>query len=206
MPKVVDAEARRTELAEAVWRVIMRDGLEQASVRNVAREAGLSMGSLRHYFATQAELLGFALRLVGERIEARVQAVDPTGDQRRVVLAMIDEMLPWDRQRRGECEVWLAFTARAVVEPGLASLRKEIDTRLAEAFQMMIGRLADGGMLRPELDHRVEAERLYALVDGVILHALVRPGRMSSAAGRAVVATHLAQIAPGEGAPARRLP
>ncbi|MFU8874554.1 TetR/AcrR family transcriptional regulator [Micromonospora sp. SL4-19] len=198
MPKLVDAEARRTELAEAVWRVVMRDGLEEASVRNVAREAGLSMGSLRHYFATQSELLGFALRLVGERIEARMRAVDTLGDQRRVVLAMIDEMLPLDRQRRGECEVWLAFTARAVVEPALASLREEIDTRLAEAFQMMIGRLADTDALRPELDQQVEAERLYALVDGVILHAVLRPGRMSGEAGRAVVATHLAQIAPSD--------
>ncbi|MCW3814032.1 TetR family transcriptional regulator C-terminal domain-containing protein [Micromonospora sp. DR5-3] len=193
---MVDAEARRTELAEAVWRIIMRDGLEQASVRNVAREAGLSMGSLRHYFATQSELLGFALRLVGDRIEARLRAVDITGDQRHVVLAMIDEMLPLDRQRRGECEVWLAFTARAAVEPSLASLREEIDARLAEAFQMMIRRLADSGALRPELDHTVEAERLYALVDGVILHAVLQPSRMSGAAGRAVIAAHLAQIAP----------
>ncbi|OKI64061.1 TetR/AcrR family transcriptional regulator [Micromonospora sp. CB01531] len=195
---MVDAEARRTELAEAVWRIVMRDGLEQASVRNVAREAGLSMGSLRHYFATQSELLGFALRLVGDRIEARLRAVDVTGDQRRVVLAMIDEMLPLDRQRRGECEVWLAFTARAVVEPSLASLREEIDARLVEAFQMMIRRLADSGALRPDLDHTVEAERLYALVDGVILHAVLQPSRMSGPAGRAVVATHLAQIAPGD--------
>ncbi|MEU5724202.1 TetR family transcriptional regulator C-terminal domain-containing protein [Micromonospora sp. NPDC047738] len=195
---MVDAEARRTELAEAVWRIVMRDGLEQASVRNVAREAGLSMGSLRHYFATQSELLGFALRLVGNRIEARLRAVDVTGDQRRVVLAMIDEMLPLDRQRRGECEVWLAFTARAVVEPSLASLREEIDARLVEAFQMMIRRLADSGALRPDLDHTVEAERLYALVDGVILHAVLQPSRTSGPAGRAVVAAHLAQIAPSD--------
>jgi hypothetical protein len=61
---------------------------------------------------------------------------------------------------------------------------------------MMIGRLADSGALRPDLDHAVEAERLYALVDGVILHAVLRPSRMSGVAGRAVVAAHLAQIAP----------
>jgi Uncharacterized protein conserved in bacteria len=59
VPKVVDPAERRRELAEAVWRVIRRDGLEQASVRNVAREADLSMGSLRHYFATQSELMAF---------------------------------------------------------------------------------------------------------------------------------------------------
>ncbi|MEU7612544.1 TetR family transcriptional regulator C-terminal domain-containing protein [Micromonospora sp. NPDC049204] len=200
MPKLVDAQTRRTELAEAVWRIVMRDGLEQASVRNVAREAGLSMGSLRHYFATQSELLGFALRLVGERIEERIRAVDTTGDQRAVVRSMIDEMLPLDRTRRGECEVWLAFTARAVVEPTMAGLRKEIDSRLTDAFTTMIRRLADAGALRPGLDQKVEAERLYALVDGVILHALLRPGRTSNATASATVGAHLDQIAPAAAA------
>ncbi len=73
---MVDIEARRTELAEALWRVIRRDGLERASVRNVAREAGLSMGALRHYFGTQDELLAFAMRLVIERARGRMEALD----------------------------------------------------------------------------------------------------------------------------------
>ncbi|MDI5788287.1 TetR family transcriptional regulator [Bacillus licheniformis] len=30
--------------------MIHRDGLEQCTVRNVAKEAGLSAGSMRHYF------------------------------------------------------------------------------------------------------------------------------------------------------------
>lgn len=71
------------ELAEAVWRVIRRDGLEHASVRNVAREAGLSMGSLRHYFSTQSELLIFALRLVIERIDRRLATLHPDAEPRQ---------------------------------------------------------------------------------------------------------------------------
>jgi AcrR family transcriptional regulator len=41
--------------------VIRRDGVAAASVRAVAREAGTSMGALRHWFATQDELLHFAM-------------------------------------------------------------------------------------------------------------------------------------------------
>ena len=48
---------------------------QRASVRNVAQEAGLSMGSLRHYFSTQSELLCFAMQLVGDRAQARVAAL-----------------------------------------------------------------------------------------------------------------------------------
>jgi DNA-binding transcriptional regulator YbjK len=83
MPKLVDPDQRRSELAQAVWTVIRRDGLQRASVRNVAREAGLSMGSLRHYFASQSELLCFAMQLVGDRARARVAALEPGADPRR---------------------------------------------------------------------------------------------------------------------------
>ncbi|MFG1872494.1 TetR family transcriptional regulator C-terminal domain-containing protein [Micromonospora arborensis] len=48
--------------------------------------------------------------------------------------------------------MWLAFTARALVEPTMAGLRKEIDNRLTDAFTTMIWRLADAGALRPGLD------------------------------------------------------
>ena len=84
---IVDHEQRRSELAEAGWTVIRRDGLQRASVRNVAREAGWSMGSLRHYFATQSELLCFAMQLVADRARARVRALEPAPDPRRAVAA-----------------------------------------------------------------------------------------------------------------------
>ena len=48
MPKVVDHAARREQLAAALWRVVVRDGVEAASLRRVAAEAGWSVGSLRH--------------------------------------------------------------------------------------------------------------------------------------------------------------
>ena len=60
MPKVVDHEQRRRELAAAVWRVIGREGVAEVSIRAVAAESGWSTGALRHYFATRAELLAFA--------------------------------------------------------------------------------------------------------------------------------------------------
>ena len=196
MPKVVDAAARRTELAEAVWRVIVRDGLEGASVRHIAQEAGLSVGSLRHYFTSQSDLLSFALELVGDRIDARISALAPERDQRLRVQVMVVEMLPLDTERRAECEVWLAFTARALVDPSLAELRANIDMRLRQAFRIMIDRLAAAGLLRPSLDRATEAERLYALVDGLIVHALLSPTPAGEHWVRDIVAAHLDDLAP----------
>ena len=67
MPRLIDHDARRAEIADAAWRVILREGVTGASVRTVAAEAGLSSGSLRHVFATQSALLVYAFQLVIDR-------------------------------------------------------------------------------------------------------------------------------------------
>ena len=39
----IESPSRRRELGEALWRVVLREGIESASVRKVAAEAGISM-------------------------------------------------------------------------------------------------------------------------------------------------------------------
>ncbi|GIJ79269.1 DNA-binding transcriptional regulator, AcrR family [Micromonospora phaseoli] len=188
MPKVVDAAARRVELAEAVWRVVRRGGLAHASVRNVALEAGLSTGSLRHSFGSQSELTLFAMRLVAERIQARVEAVGVTGDPQEVAGRMIEEMLPLDEDRLAECQVWLSFSAQSVVDPQLGALREEMHGLLWHAFRSMVARVAG-----PGADQGLEARRLYALVDGLILHTVLHGE--DPAGARSVIRAHLRQLA-----------
>ena len=193
----MDHEARRVRIAEAVWRVIRRDGLARASVRGVARESGLSAGSLRHVFATQSELLAFSMRLVAERIEARVRALVPTGDVRGDAEAAIHELLPLDDDRRAEAEVWLAFAGQALVDDRLRALREEVDGLLHRFYAQLIDALAGAGVLAHDADRALETERLGAVIDGLVVHALMRPDRAGPALQRAVIARHLDSLAPG---------
>ena len=43
MPKIVDHDQRRIELVDATWRIIARLGIESATMREIALEAGLSL-------------------------------------------------------------------------------------------------------------------------------------------------------------------
>src|SRR5436853_5213042 len=98
VPKVVDHEARGEELVEATWRVIARAGMVGATMREIAREAGVSTGILAHYFADKEDLLGYALRLshrrVYERIHARTQGLVGLAALRVIML----EALPLDQE------------------------------------------------------------------------------------------------------------
>ena len=61
MPKIVNHDQKRKVIAEAAWKIIESDGIEKASIRRVAAEAGMSPGALRHYFSTKDEMLIFIM-------------------------------------------------------------------------------------------------------------------------------------------------
>jgi AcrR family transcriptional regulator len=191
MPKVVDHEERRRELGHTVWRVIRRDGVERASVRVVADEAGWSPGALRHYFASQSELLAFAMRLVVERIEARIAALDRATDPRQAVEQVLYELLPLDDERRAENEVWLAFTARALIDTELRVQHDEVHNELHQACASALETLATAGLTYAGTATALEAERLHALTDGLAVHTALRPDLMPPEHIVAVMRLHL---------------
>jgi AcrR family transcriptional regulator len=201
MPKLVDPQQRRAELAEAVWTVIRRDGLERASVRNVARQAGLAMGSLRHYFATQSELLCFAMQLVADRARARIAALEPAADARRTAEQLLHELVPLDQERRAEAEVWLAFTSRALVDPQQRAIYERIHDELNGACTSAITLLVHAGQAAEGLDVALEASRLHALLDGLALHAVMRPTKVPPSQIKAVIARHLDTLQPSPSQP-----
>ena len=180
MPKIVDHTARREEIAEALWRVVRRDGIRAASVRTIAAEAGWSAGAVRYYFPDQDGLLSFAMDLVSRRVTERVNAIEPKGSIETVVLRYFDEVLPLDAERRAEFDVWLAFMAQARAESGAGALQEHVDTvhnGLRQLCESLLRSLADAGVLKEGLDLRREVEVLHALLDGLALHAAIQPDR-----------------------------
>ncbi|HEV3398819.1 MAG TPA: TetR family transcriptional regulator C-terminal domain-containing protein [Actinomycetes bacterium] len=149
------------------------------------------MGSLRHYFATQAELLCFAMQLVGERARARVRAIEPADDPRETAERLLQELVPLDEERRAEAEVWVAFTGHALVAPDLLAIHRRIHDELNGACATAITLLTDAGLAPGDLDVALEAARLQAILDGLAVHAVMNPERMPPAQITAVIAHHL---------------
>jgi AcrR family transcriptional regulator len=188
----VDPAARREDLASAVWRVVRREGLHRASVRAVAQEANLSMGSLRHYFGSQSQLRIFAMRMVIERIEQRILALQLPKDPLQAARMALAELLPLDAERQAENQVWLAFTTAALVDPDLRALRNEAYDLEREGCRRWIQRLRPAATAR---EVNLEANRLFALLDGLAVHAAMRPDQATPKHLLAVLTCHLAQVA-----------
>jgi AcrR family transcriptional regulator len=183
VPRTADADnhaRRRTQLVDAVFRIVQRDGVEHVSVRAVAAEAGLSMGSLRHYFATQADLLAFSLAEVERRLRARLQGLADTGNPRADLLAALALLLPLTEQSRLEHQIWLAFVGRVISDPALRTL----NARVYDDTRALIERLVRRVVGPAAADF--ETDRTYALIDGLVLHWGLRPAHWN--------ASHLGEI------------
>lgn len=182
MPKQVDREERRRALAEAVFTVIGTRGFEAVSLRDVAEQAGVSMGAVQHYFASKDEMLLFALGHMRTRVLERLQAamsrlVDPT--RRDVVRQALRVMLPVDEPARQEACVNIAFFSAATVTPAYADLLREGYARILAVTRAQFGAAAEAGELAGGIDPEREGAALYFLAQGLIgpiLIGLFTPG------------------------------
>jgi AcrR family transcriptional regulator len=176
MPKVVDHEQRRDELAAAVWRLASRDGLDAVTIRGVAAEAGWSTGALHHYFADKEELLLFAFRTIADRVGRRVAAVRESAEGPiELAHGLLAIGLPLDADRRDETRVWFAFLGLALTRPTLARAQR---AAYAQWRRLVADALRDG-QEQGEVDAGVDVEReaagLVALVDGLAVQASFDP-------------------------------
>ena len=169
MPKLVDHEQRRKELAGAVWRVIVRDGVAEVSIRSVAAESGWSSGALRHYFATRAELLAFACEQVIEQVTNRLSTMQPAGSVRDAVGDILLQTMPVDADRHTEASIAFAFLALGLGDPELARVQRLHFTSMYELCLRLVRQLVP----TPRgASHETLARRLHALVDGLTVHVL----------------------------------
>jgi AcrR family transcriptional regulator len=187
VPKIVDHETRRREIAAALWRVVRRHGVEGATVRAVAAEAGCSPSALRHYFVTQDELLTFTMRLVAENARARIVALSTVADPKRRAERVLSELLPLDDERRTETHVWIAFNARALIDPSIRAIRDSTYDAIRELCRDLVADLTPATGARLDL----LARELNVLLDGLALHAALRPDLWPPRQLRVVLRHHL---------------
>ena len=200
MPKIVDHEERRRDLAEALWRVIVASGPQAVSIRSVAAEAGLSPGALRHYFQTREELLVFAMDLSEERVVRRMRehsrTLDPELPMVERAAGFAEHMLPLDETRRAEYRAWEAAGALGVQDPR----REERWNRQRGLYRQLVGGLGGLPPLQdPDREHpdpwlETWSEYLHTFVDGLALQMMVTPAQVPPESARARLRAFLAHI------------
>jgi AcrR family transcriptional regulator len=199
LPKVVDHDERREEIVAAAGRLIARQGLEAATVRAIAAEAGFSSGVIDHYFADKDDLLLQALAASHRRISARFSRVTRGRWGLAAVRALLADNLPTDSTRRDETRMEVQFWARSLGDEALLDVQR----RETAAFRGQLRKHLDEAVAAGELGGTVDPddalERLLALMDGISVRAVIEPSRLPPARQLALLDEEMRRLSGAQG-------
>jgi len=138
VPKIVDHEQRRDQIALVACRVVAEYGFDQATIVRIAREAGYTTGMVAHYFDTKQDIVVAALRLILRRIEERLTAAAGAGEPE--LLALLTEALPVDATRFTECAFWTAFWGQVSADKRLKRINAWMHREYLKLFERCLAR------------------------------------------------------------------
>ncbi len=166
-----DHDGKRQAVAEATWRVIQKQGIDRASLRSIAREAGFSTGVITHYFRDKDEVLVFAIESIFDWIRAISERLAEGDDPLATLRALYSAALPLDEERKLEWSVWLSFLSRAQHNPEYAAAILTWHTEFRDRLESIIARGQALGCIRRDFSARVLTDQFNASLDGLALMA-----------------------------------
>jgi AcrR family transcriptional regulator len=212
VPKRVDHEERRRQIADALLRTAATRGLHATGMREVAAEAGVSLRLVQYYFGTKEELMLFAMQHLAaqfaERGMARIRRLKETESPvspRDVIAAILTEALPADDERRTFTILYTAYFALSLTDPALAigPLARNSNAVIDVVAAQLRAAHAVGGT-PAHLDPDTEAVSLLAMSAG--LGTSVLAGQSSPGKAQAVIDYHLDRLFPASRPVLRRAP
>ena len=195
MPRVVDHGQRRGEIAEALWRIAAREGLEAVSLSRVADAAGVSKGRVQHYFASRDDLLAFTATLLYLRVDERIGTYLAEADRDSplaLVRALLVGILPLDDEGRTDALVGSAFLVRAVGDPEMRESSRASNRRAGDGLTLKLAAAGEEGELAAGVDPEQGAMTLFLLARGLTESLLL--GEHTPESALAVVDRELARI------------
>lgn len=182
MPKIVDHDAQRVKFAEAAMSLIAQHGLEGVTMRAVAAEAGLSYGSLFHYFSSKDELLMHAVRHSNSLQTDRINKfTSQYSGMKALEHLLCDDAIITDSSR-DDWMVWLTFLYQAALQTSFADLHAELIDGWKTRIEGLLEDAQNAGEIRENLDISFEALGVWAYSSGIgqlsLLHRELLPVKL----------------------------
>ncbi|WCR09443.1 transcriptional regulator BetI [Paracoccus stylophorae] len=183
MPKLGAEPIRKAALINAVIHEVGKAGSLDVTVAQIARRAGMSPALAHHYFGSKDQMflqaMRYILRVYGNSV---LSALHRNGHDRRLDAIIEANFEPQNFQRE-TVSAWLNFYVLALTEPEAARLLRVYHRRLQSNLIVA---------LRPLTKHPVRTARtIGALIDGVYLRAVLKPGPTDAASALKTMTDYL---------------
>lgn len=164
--------SRMAAAADAARRVIIRNGLEATTLRDIAREGGFTTGVLTHHFADKRDVIVAAFADASRYFTAWARTeLEGARTLEELVAALLRVAVPTERDRRAEWRLWAEMWVYAGRDHEFAEQVEATDAVWTGMVRSVLERCRAEGRLRPGVDLDLEAEILNRLIDGLGLRA-----------------------------------
>jgi AcrR family transcriptional regulator len=167
-------EAKRAAIVDAAAGCFAEKGFERTTTADICRAAGISSGSLFHYFPSKRAVFTAIFtddaRRTGDRLAVAAEAPDPWAALLDVVAELAGELAHPAIGR-----LVLEAAAQAARDDEFAELIHRNDGALRDGLAVLVGRAADAGLIDPGLAPRAAAGWVAGLLDAMISRVSLDP-------------------------------
>ena len=174
MPKIVDKDSKRAEIAKAAIDILAQKGFERTTIQEIADVANIGKGTVYEYFKSKEEIIIFTGNAIFERmykpVDTAFSNLDTPRDKLHVLADSMVSMV--DRMYNifiVYIELWLVYLRNKQYGKSLLLLNESI----VKMRKIVIEVLNDGKkarQVRKDLDTESAAIFLVASLDGLAMH------------------------------------
>lgn len=179
MPKVGMAPIRTAQVTAAARRCLAERGFDGTTIRQIAAEAGVSTGTINHYFQNKEEALTAALldvaREFGDGMK-KVLAVEK--DPWRRLVGFVEMSVPRSPQDVQNWLIWLEFWTQTSRRAELKKVHEQIYRQWRHVVARIIRDGVAAGQFQP-CNADLVATTLVAIIDGAAVQYVIDDPGMS---------------------------
>lgn len=170
------ATRRRAEILYGAIGVIARDGVAAAKLKDIARESGVSLGLIQHYFDTRENLVDSAftvmMRVISRESALRMQAID---DPLEIIYTTGHMHAFGTVSLPGRWGFWSELWAASGRSSHLRRVATQVYELWAKPIEAALSQLAAAGRLPSAADPYLLTTGMLALMDGLSIRSLAEP-------------------------------
>jgi len=162
MPKIVDHDAYREELLEKCFNLFSRKGFHNVSMREICKEAGVSTGTLYHYFPSKEQILK---QMLPWAVESNVDAFSSDTKSEHKVQERLDELATFWVEREDYYKNLILLVIDLFKNGSEKS--EEVFSYIIDSYKIGLSKSLD---ISPQL-----SKVIYIYLLGLAFHSLLTP-------------------------------
>jgi AcrR family transcriptional regulator len=159
---------RKKQIMDAARKLIMRSGSEHVTIKNMAKEVGISDSAIYRHFKSKTEILSFLADYVSAGLIHDIEMARGVGfNSMNIIDEILRTHLSKIKQKRG-----LSFLVLAeIISFGNKSLNKKVSDNIQIYVDRLRVVLSDGvraGVVRKDVDLDAAALLLFGMIQGLV--------------------------------------